>query len=107
MFGRKKQASSHSPTLRLMNDRKQDLLNVPLNEFPFSESTIIAASTEFYGDAEPCEIRRRALQLRLCAEIQTCLKTDVDIPSEDAPTAILAYFEEYHPAFIRIDTQAT
>jgi len=47
-----------------------------LKEIPLLEEIIIQKSIHFFDDAEPCEIHRSAVRLRLLAEIEKELLED-------------------------------
>ena len=44
-----------------------------LDAFPFPEAVVLSGCEKYFGDPNPCEIHRRALQVRLCAEIESIL----------------------------------
>ena len=102
---RKKNASrAELPQLMLFDSDTQPLYAGPLNEFEFPESVILACSEEFFNDPAPCEIHRRAVQLRLYAEMQEMLPANQTLSMDDVHPRISLYCQETHAAFIRLDT---
>ena len=109
MFGRHAEKQGKPkvspPVLSLYDPQMRPLYHDRLDAFPFPDAVIVAASKEFFNDPEPCEIHRRAVQLRLCGEISQVLPLGRTILMEELPSLILLYFQDFHPAFIRLDKQ--
>ena len=72
--------------------------------YPLPESVILACSEEFFNDPAPCEIHRRAVQLRLYAEMQEMLPANQTLSMDDVHPRISLYCQDTHAAFIRLDT---
>lgn len=100
---RSPKAGSKQPILCLLDSDMQVLFRGRLNNFPLPESVVLACSEEFFNDPTPCEIHRRAVQLRLYVEMQQALPENVTVPFEDVPPCISLYCQEMHPAFIRLE----
>ena len=109
MFGRQAEKPGKPkvspPVLSLYDPEMRSLYHDRLDAFPFPEAVILAASKEFFNDPAPCEIHRRAVQLRLCGEISEALPLGRTIPMEELPPLILLYCQDIHPAFVRLDAQ--
>ena len=95
--------SSH-PVLSLLKDDGRVLFQGPLSGYPLPESVILACSEEFFNDPAPCEIHRRAVQLRLYAEMQELLPANQTLSMDDVHPRISLYCQDTHAAFIRLDT---
>ena len=91
------------PTLSLLAEDMRVLFHGPLSDYPLPESVILACSEEFFNDPSPCEIHRRAVQLRLYAEMQELLPAGQTLSMNDAPPCISLYCQDTHAAFIRLD----
>jgi hypothetical protein len=109
LFGRQGEKPGKSkvspPVLSLYDPEMRSLYHDRLDAFTFPEAVILAASKEFFNDPAPCEIHRRAVQLRLCGEISEALPLGRTIPMEELPPLILLYCQDIHPAFVRLDAQ--
>ena len=105
MFKRDRAASQKItlPVLYLLDSQKRVLFKDRLDFFPFPEAVILEAGLEFFNDPEPCEIHRRAVQLRLCAEMQLELRQNEDVPVDESLPLMLIFFKEYKPAYFRIE----
>lgn len=90
--------------LTLWDSQMQQLFSGRLNEFVFPESVVLAFSEEFFSDPAPCEIHRRAVQLRLYGEMMEMLPPGQTIAVEDAPPCISLYCQQLRPAYIRLDS---
>lgn len=106
MFGRQNEKIDKKkglpPMLWLKDAQLRTLYHDRLDQFPFPEAVIVAASKEFFNDPAPCEIHRRAVQLRLCAEIMEMLPADQLMQCEELHPVFLQYFEAHHPAFVQL-----
>ncbi len=109
MFGRQAEKpgkpKASPPVLKLYDPEMRSLYHDRLDAFPFPEALILAASKEFFNDPAPCEIHRRAVQLRLCGEMTEALPLGRTIPLEELPPLILLYCQDIHPAFVRLDVE--
>ena len=74
-----------------------------IDAFPFPEEVILAGSEEFFGDPSPCEIHRRAVQLRLCGEIVEALRPNVTLPLDELPEVFRLYWRDVRPAYARLE----
>ena len=90
--------------LSLLAEDMRVLYHGPLSDYPLPESVILACSEEFFNDPSPCEIHRRAVQLRLYAEMQEMLPAGQTLTMNDVPSRISLYCQNTHAAFIRLDT---
>ena len=94
---------AYAPPVLCLRDRNGKLLfQDRIDAFPFPEAVILAGSAEFFGDPTPCEIHRRAVQLRLCSEIEHDLPHNQDLGIDGIPQSMRPYFQEYQPFIIRV-----
>lgn len=98
-----KKEKSGQPFLTLYDAQMDPLFEGPLNVFAFPEDVILAGSEEFFNDPTPCEIHRRAVQLRFYAEIEQMLPRGEKIPMAEVPENLRAYFQEKEPAYVLLD----
>ncbi len=105
MFQRRKKPDhkTEQPVLTLWDSQMQQLYCGPLSEFVFPEGVVLACSKEFFNDPAPCEIHRRAVQLRLYGEMMEMLPSGQTVAVEKTPPCISQYCQQFHPAYIRID----
>lgn len=109
MFSWRKKTVSQpdQPRITLLDADRRPLYSGPLNEFEFPESVILACSEEFFNDPAPCEIHRRAVQLRLLGEMLEMLPSGQTVAIGALPQCICFYCQQFHPAYIRLDQSAT
>jgi hypothetical protein len=101
LFQRKSHAAV--PVLCLYAADKSVLYRDRIDAFPFPEEVILTCSEEFFNDPAPCEIHRRAVQIRLCGEIEQALKPNVILSVDELPDVLLLYWRELKPAFVRLE----
>lgn len=99
----KRRTTAALPVLCLYDAQMKELYHDRLDLFPFPEAVILAASQEFFQDPQPCEIHRRAVQVRLSAELAQALPIGRLLSLEEMPPVLLLYCQGYHPAFVRLD----
>ena len=92
------------PMLSLLAEDMRVLFHGLLSDYPLPESVILTCCEEFFNDPAPCEIHRRAVHLRLYAEMQEMLPTGQTLSMYDVPIRISLYCQNTHAAFIRLDT---
>ncbi len=106
MFGFKNKNSRHSPPLLILTDADgRELYHDRLDAFPFPDEMVIAGSIEFFRDPAPCEIHRRAVQLRFCGEITQSVPFNRTLKAEEMPKFMYDYFCDMKPAFIRVENR--
>lgn len=91
------------PLLTLFDKEMKLLFSDSLNAFPLPETVILACSEEFFSDPCPCEIHRRAVQLRLYAEFSMMIPKGQTLSMDSVPPCISLYCQEYHPSYIRLE----
>lgn len=89
--------------LVLYDAQMQPLYDGLLNRYVFPESVILAGSEEFFNDPTPCEIHRRAVQLRFYAEMEQLLTRGTVLKMEETPENIRSYCQEQKPAYILLE----
>ena len=89
--------------LTLYNEQMQPLYDGLLHEYAFSEQVILTGSEEFFNDPHPCEIHRRALQLRFYGEMEQLLPRGTVQAMKDTPASIQALCQQYHPSYILLE----
>lgn len=102
---RRKQKKTAAPQLILTDSEGNELYNDRLDAFPFPEEEIIRGSIEFYMDPAPCEIHRRAIQLRFCSELTMLLPPGKTLRMEDVPEFPRNYLGAMKPAYITLLTE--
>ena len=91
------------PVLRLYAEDGHLLYDDRLDAFPFPEAVMLEGCEEFFDDPNPCEIHRRALQLRLCAEIESMLPVIRRVSRAELPPAMLLYCGDLHPCAVELE----
>ncbi len=105
MFGLKNDKHPYTvPVLCLYDENMHVLFREKINAFPLPEAVVLACSEELFGDPEPCEIHRRAVQLRIYGEITEGLTHDVTIKAMDLPDRICLYCQEFRPSYLRLES---
>lgn len=100
-----KKKSAPIPELQLLDSQGREILKTRIDLFPFQEPVIIAASETFFNDPEPCEIHRRALQLRLSGEIQKAIPEGRIVEAKDLPEEIAGYLKGYEFASVCVKAE--
>jgi|WetSurMetagenome_2_1015567.scaffolds.fasta_scaffold33180_2 hypothetical protein len=100
----KNKPQNNTPILCLYDENMQEIFRDKLHAFPLPEAVVLAYSEELFGDPEPCEIHRRAVQVRIYGEIAELLPQDVIIRTAELPDRICLYCREYQPAFVRLES---
>lgn len=105
MFGwrKNKKRKNPQPILTLFSADMGVIYQGPLNAFPFPENVILALSEEFFNDPSPCEIHRRAVQMRLCGEIMSMLPSGKTLSINEADPRIGRYCQGMNTAYVRLD----
>lgn len=67
--GKKRGPGAEPPVLCLYGADGAELYRGRIDAYPFPEEAILEGSVEFFNDPCPCEIHRRAVQLRFCEEL--------------------------------------
>jgi hypothetical protein len=105
MFGSKKDRQSYrAPFLCLYDENMKEIFRDKLHAFPLPEAVVLAYSEELFGDPEPCEIHRRAVQVRIYGEIAELLPQDEIVRAADLPDRVCLYYREFRPAFVRLES---
>lgn len=105
MFGQKKDKEPYrAQLLCLYDENMKEIFRDKLHAFPLPEAVVLAYSEELFGDPEPCEIHRRAAQVRIYGEIAELLPRDVVVPAAELPDRIYLYCREFRPAFVRLES---
>ena len=78
--------------IRVLDGHGAILYEGHASRLPFPQETIMRKCYEFYGDPEPCAVRREAVITRMAAEIQHALAAGPLHPA-------MAPFNEYFAAF--------
>ena len=95
------------PILCLYDENMRVLYKDKLNFFPLPETIILLCSEELFGDLQPCEFHRRAVQMRIYGEFSEFLTHNITIKAVDLPERICQYCQEFHPAFLRMESTAS
>jgi len=74
-----------------------------LDAFPFPEAVVLSGCEKYFGDPNPCEIHRRALQVRLCAEIESILPANQKLCMDALPSVIRQYYQELQPYALKLE----
>jgi len=98
-----KKEPAGQPYLVLYDAQMNPLHDGPLNLFSFPEQVILAGSEEFFNDPTPCEIHRRAVQLRFYGEIMQFLPRGQVLAMKDVPENIQGYLQQREPAFVLLE----
>ncbi|MGN0802837.1 MAG: hypothetical protein ACI4MF_09610 [Candidatus Faecivicinus sp.] len=69
LAGKKRGSGAEPPVLCLYGEDGAELYHGRIDAYPFPEEAILEGSVEFFNDPCPCEIHRRAVQLRFCEEL--------------------------------------
>jgi hypothetical protein len=91
------------PVLWLYAEDGSVLYHERLDAFPFPEAVVLAGCEKYFGDSNPCEIHRRALQLRLCAEMERVLPANQKLYMDALPSVLRQYCREIQPYALQLE----
>ena len=92
MFGRKKKRRGAEVRLALLDRNGSAILVCPVGEYDLPEKTVIALSTEYFDDPEPCDIHRSAVHRRAMMELMELCPSGTTASVADLPAAMRAWF---------------
>lgn len=92
MFGRKKQRRKAELQLILLRADDEVLLACPLAEYVLPEKVVLALSTEYFDDPEPCSIHRSAVHKRAMLELMDFCPAGQTAAVASLPAAMRAWF---------------
>lgn len=100
---KQKEKQRQLPVLLLYAEDGSVLYHDRLDAFPFPEAVVLAGCEKYFGDSNPCEIHRRALQLRLCAEMECILPANQTLYMDALPAVLRQYCRELQPYALKLE----
>ena len=100
MFNQKKHKRA---ILCLYTEHMIEFFRDRIDAYPILEELIIAGSIKFFNDPNPCEIHRRAVQIRICEEIEETLNPNTVLPVNELPESIKSYLHNMNPSYVAIE----
>ena len=101
MFGRKKNARRKVSMLILLDAAGSEISACPVSEYELPEEVVLALSTEYFNDPEPCEIHRGAVHNRVMMELMESIAPGATRPLGELPEEMRAWFPA-ETAYVRI-----
>lgn len=104
LVGKKRGSGAEPPVLCLYGEDGAELYRGRIDAYPFSEEEILEGSVEFFNDPCPCEIHRRAVQLRFCEELMGAVGLNRTLAFNALPEFVRRRCGGASAAQIRIET---
>ena len=92
MFGRKKNARRKVSMLILLDAAGSEISACPVSEYELPEEVVLALSTEYFNDPEPCEIHRGAVHRRAMMELMDKCPAGKTVSLRELPEPMRVYF---------------
>ena len=108
LFGKKAKEKSTDPSafrLTVFGADMQVVFCDLIHRLPLPESLVVACSEEFFNDPKPCEIHRRAVSLRIYAELIELLPAGQLLTVDELPPQAVLYLHALNPVCLRLDPE--